>query len=79
MISLADKFLIDEGFFSWTRNSISNVLGRRQLNKTAGRPETATEKVGQLKAEQKPVPTPKEPVKLGFKSLRLFKHPVNLP
>ena len=72
---------IAEMFPNWMKNSIGNVLGKRQLNRPTKPPETAIEKVNNVKAAQEsvPLPPPKEPVKMGFKGLRSFKHPQNLP
>ena len=69
MIPIANRFLINEEISHWSKNSISNVLGQRQLNKT-GRPDpTATEKVENVRAAQSNVPPPK-PVNLGMKPFK---------
>jgi len=72
MIPVAKLFLLDEGILDWMKNSISNVLGRRQLNKAARPAVTATEKVGKVRAAQEniPLPAPKVPVKMGMEGIK---------
>ncbi len=69
MISIRDKFLINEGILSWMRNSISNVLGRRQMNKLGKPNETAAEEIAKIRVVQNKIPKPKA-VNLGMKPFR---------
>jgi len=45
MISIIDKFLINESIFHWARNSITNILGKRQLNRLGRGQLTSDDKI----------------------------------
>lgn len=82
MIPIADKFLINEGIFSWAKTSISNLLGKRAFNKPVKTQLTANDKIENSEKLQKrltPKPIRPEPVKLGFKGIHVYKQPANLP
>jgi len=82
MIPVADKFLIHEGVFNWARNSISNLLGRRALNKQVRPQLTANDKIENSdRIQRRLTPRPRRPERtiLGFRGIRLYKRPVNLP
>jgi len=84
MIPISDKFIINEGFLDWMKNSISNILGRRMLNKPLKSQITSNEKIQnteQISKRLTPKPSLKKPTPtgLGFKKFHIYKHPVNLP
>jgi len=81
MISIIDKFLINESIFHWARNSITNILGKRQLNRLGRGQLTSDDKIeNSEKIQRRLTPKPNKSDKdLGFKSIRSYKHPVNLP
>lgn len=73
MIPIGYKLLINEGFLDWAKNSISNVLGKRMLNKPLRSQITSNEKIQNTEAIQQrltPKPAPREPVNLGFKKFK---------
>jgi len=72
MISINRLFLA-EGVWDRFRNSISNILGRRQQTRVVPPPSISVNKIVQgLEASKKRVVTPK-PDTLGFKPPRIFK------
>lgn len=83
MVPISDKFVIvDEGLYDWAKNSISHLLGKRSLNRI-GRgiltPEEKIENTGNIQRRLTPKPVKSEPFGMGFRGIRPFKHPKNLP
>ncbi len=74
MLSISQLFLT-EGILDRFRNSVSNILGRRQQNRVIPPQSVSVNKIVQgLESSKKRVVTPK-PDTLGFKPPRIFRNP----
>ncbi len=78
MLSISNEFFISEGLFNWAKSSISNLLGRRPLNKIIRSQLTPVDKiVSSERSHRRLTPRPKK-VELGFKAIRSYRRPANL-